>query len=132
MVVEPMNTRYRTVKLPSKMLEAVEQLVRGHPECGYSSIADFIKDSVRRHCCWYEATVNSKAFLKATPLFLSSTGENGYPMKTKKVIIIISLVEEAEEEANETIEKEIFKELSEDMPKIPWCKKVEKVEVVEK
>jgi hypothetical protein len=52
-------------------------------------------------------------------------------MKTKKVMIIISLVEEAEEEANETIEKEIFEELSEDISKIPWCKKVEKVEVVE-
>jgi len=53
-------------------------------------------------------------------------------MKTKKVMIVISLVEEAQEEANETIEKEIFQELSKDIPKIPWCKKVEKVEVVEK
>jgi len=53
-------------------------------------------------------------------------------MKTKKAIIVISLVEEAQKEANETIEKEIFQELSEEIPKIPWCKKVEKVEVVEK
>jgi len=53
-------------------------------------------------------------------------------MKTKKVMIVISLVEEAQEEANETIEKEIFQELSEELPKIPWCKKVEKVEVIEK
>ena len=53
-------------------------------------------------------------------------------MKTKKVMIIISLVEEAQEEANETIKKEIIRELSKDLPKIPWCKKVEKVEVVEK
>jgi len=53
-------------------------------------------------------------------------------MKTKKVVIVISLVEEAEEEANEIIEREIFEELSEDISKIPWCKKVEKVEVVEK
>jgi hypothetical protein len=35
------------------MLEAVEQLVRDHPECGYSSIADFVKDSIRHHYCWY-------------------------------------------------------------------------------
>jgi hypothetical protein len=53
-------------------------------------------------------------------------------MKTKTVVIVISLVEEAKEEANETIEKEIFEELSKGIPKIPWCKKVEKVEVVEK
>ena len=52
-------------------------------------------------------------------------------MKTKKVMIVISLVEEAREETNEEIEKEIFQELSKDL-KIPWCKKVEKVEVVEK
>jgi hypothetical protein len=53
-------------------------------------------------------------------------------MNTKMVVIVFSLVEEAEEEANETIEKEIFEELSEGISKIPWCKKVEKVEVVEK
>ena len=53
-------------------------------------------------------------------------------MKTKKAIILISLVEEAQEEANETIQKEIIQELSKDIPKIPWCKKVEKVEVLEK
>jgi len=47
-------------------------------------------------------------------------------------MIVVSLVEEAREEANETIEKEIFQELSKDLPKIPWCKKVEKVEVMEK
>jgi len=52
-------------------------------------------------------------------------------MKTKKVMIVISLVDEAQEETNKAIEKEIFQELSKDMPKIPWCKKVEKVEVME-
>jgi len=53
-------------------------------------------------------------------------------MKTKKVMIVISLIKEAQKEADETIEKEIFQELSEDLTKIPWCKKVEKVEVIEK
>ena len=52
-------------------------------------------------------------------------------MKTKKAIIVISLVDEAQEETNEAIEKEIFQELSKEPPKIPWCKKVEKVEVAE-
>lgn len=55
----------------------------------------------------------------------------GILVKTKKVMIVISLVDEAQEETNEAIEKEIFEELSKDLPKIPWCKKVEKVEVVE-
>jgi len=76
--------------------------------------------------------VNPKAFLKATLLFSSSAERPEYPMKKKKVIIVISLVKEAQEEANEMIKKEIFQELSKGIPKIPWCKKVEKVEVVEK
>jgi len=73
--------------------------------------------------------MNPKVFLKVTQL-LSLTGKR-ISMKTKKVMIVISLVEEAMEEANEEIEKEIFQELSKDLPKIPWCKKVEKVEVIE-
>lgn len=49
----------------------------------------------------------------------------------KKAIITVSLVEESVEKSNEEIEKEIFKELSKGLPKIPWCKKVEKVTVTE-
>jgi len=44
--------QYRTVKLPSKMLEEIELLIRDHSEWGYSSIADFVKDAVRVHYCW--------------------------------------------------------------------------------
>ncbi len=50
-------------------------------------------------------------------------------MKTKKARILISLVEESLETANEVIEQEIMRELSASL--IPWCKRVEKVEVVE-
>lgn len=42
----------------------------------------------------------------------------------KKAIITISLVEEASEEANSQIKKEILKDAQ-----IPWCKEIEKVEV---
>jgi len=49
----------------------------------------------------------------------------------KKAMIEISLVKESAESANEKIMKEIFDGLSEDLPKIPWMKQVEKVEVVE-
>jgi hypothetical protein len=34
------------------MLEEIELLIRDHPEWGYSSIADFVKDAVRVHYCW--------------------------------------------------------------------------------
>ena len=49
----------------------------------------------------------------------------------KRAIIEISLVEESVEKANEEIEKETFEELSKGLPKISWCKEVEKVTVTE-
>jgi len=50
---------------------------------------------------------------------------------SKKVIIVIQLVEESTERKNEEIEKEIVKALSEEVPVIPWLKSVEKVTVIE-
>jgi len=52
-------------------------------------------------------------------------------VKTKKAIIVINLVEESIETANEEIEKEILQELTDDMPIIPWLANVEKVIVIE-
>jgi len=52
-------------------------------------------------------------------------------MKTKKVVIVVNLVEESIEKANEEIEKDILHELNDDMPIIPWLDRVEKVTVIE-
>jgi hypothetical protein len=49
----------------------------------------------------------------------------------KKALIEILLVKESAESVNEKIKKEIFEELSEGFPKIPWMKQVERVEVKE-
>lgn len=48
----------------------------------------------------------------------------------KKAVIVIRLVDESREKANEELEKDILAELSAE-PKIPWFKSVEKVTVVE-
>ena len=50
---------------------------------------------------------------------------------TKKAVIVISLVEESAEKANEEIEKEILEELSRGLSKIPWFRSIEKVTVTE-
>jgi hypothetical protein len=34
------------------MVDAIELLIEAHPELGYSSTADFVKDGVRLHYCW--------------------------------------------------------------------------------
>jgi hypothetical protein len=49
----------------------------------------------------------------------------------KKAIIVIRLVDESGEKSNSELESEIFDELSKAPPRIPWMKKVLKVEVVE-
>jgi hypothetical protein len=48
-----------------------------------------------------------------------------------RAIIIVQLVDEAAQQSKEAIEKEILEEIIRDVPKIPWCKAVEKVTVTE-
>lgn len=49
----------------------------------------------------------------------------------KKAIILISLVDESRAKENRELEMEIFSELSTYPSKIPWMKRVLRVEVVE-
>jgi 3-methyladenine DNA glycosylase/8-oxoguanine DNA glycosylase len=49
----------------------------------------------------------------------------------KKATIVISLVEESAEKANEEIGKEIYEALTKEPALIPWLDKVEKVTVTE-
>ena len=49
----------------------------------------------------------------------------------KKAVIVVYLVEESAEKANEEIEREIMEELSREPARIPWMKEVEKVTVTE-
>ena len=49
----------------------------------------------------------------------------------KQVVIVFSLVEESIGKADKDIEEEIFNDLCESWPVIPWCRKVEKVTVAE-
>jgi hypothetical protein len=52
-------------------------------------------------------------------------------VKKKKAVITIELVEESVFQSNDTLEKEIFKSLSNEMLGIPWLAEVKKVRVVE-
>jgi hypothetical protein len=47
----------------------------------------------------------------------------------RKATIVISLVDESCEKIPDEIRDEIFRELSKDCPRIPWCKKIEGVRV---
>ena len=39
--------KYKSVTLPEPMLKSIEEFIYEHPELGYGSITDFIKDSIR-------------------------------------------------------------------------------------
>jgi|GEM_PF-1003144 metal-responsive CopG/Arc/MetJ family transcriptional regulator len=39
--------KYKGISIPKEMFEEVEKVIKEHPELGYSSITDFIKDAVR-------------------------------------------------------------------------------------
>lgn len=41
--------RYKTVTLPEPLLKEIEDFINKHPELGYGSITDFIKDAARDH-----------------------------------------------------------------------------------
>ena len=38
---------YRTARIPSDVFNRVEEYIQEHPEFGYSSVANFITDSIR-------------------------------------------------------------------------------------
>ena len=42
-------SKYTSVSLPKKFTERIEQFIEAHPEEGYSSVADFIKEATRKH-----------------------------------------------------------------------------------
>jgi len=47
-----MNPKWRTVKLPAKMVDRCHEIVTAHPECGWDSVAAFVRDAVRDHPYW--------------------------------------------------------------------------------
>ena len=49
----------------------------------------------------------------------------------KKAIIEVQLIKEAADTPNKKLEQEILAELSDELPKIPWQGKVEKVTVLD-
>jgi hypothetical protein len=67
---------------------------------------------------WFKKRLHSLVWLKIT-------------MKTKRAIVVISLVKESIEKTNEQIEKEILRELKNEMPIIQWIDSVKKVIVIE-
>lgn len=46
------NRKFRTVKLPARMIEACRAIVEKHPECAWDSVAAFVRDAIRHDSYW--------------------------------------------------------------------------------
>jgi len=44
-----MSNKYTTISLPKKFADHINEFIESHPELGYSSNADFVKEAVRKH-----------------------------------------------------------------------------------
>ena len=42
------RSRWRSVSLRTELIEKIEKLIEQRPDLGYTSVADFIADAVRR------------------------------------------------------------------------------------
>lgn len=43
-----MSDNYRTIRIPIELVEEVEKFIKAHPELGYKSNAEFVKEALRR------------------------------------------------------------------------------------
>jgi 6-phosphogluconate dehydrogenase len=46
--VNKLAENWKTTALPSELVEIIEKILKEHPELGYKSVAEFVKDAVRR------------------------------------------------------------------------------------
>jgi len=53
-------TKYRSIKLPNGLVEAITDFITTQKEYGYNSIADFVKDSIRKNLEKYQKNQNTK------------------------------------------------------------------------
>lgn len=45
--------KFKNIKLPTAMMDAVADVIERHPECAWKSTADFVRDAVRQ-LLWIE------------------------------------------------------------------------------
>ena len=53
-------TKYRSIKLPNGLVEAIENFIDAHEGYGFNSIVDFVKDSIRKNLEKYQKDQNTE------------------------------------------------------------------------
>jgi len=49
------DSKFRSFKLQAEMVAAIEQLITDFPECGWKSVADFLRFAVRTNPYWIQS-----------------------------------------------------------------------------
>ena len=44
-----MSKDYVTLKIPQELITAIDEIIKKHPELGYRSRAEFVKEAIRNH-----------------------------------------------------------------------------------
>ena len=55
---------YRKVSIPEEFWKRIENIVNKHPEYGYSSVAEFVKEAVRRRLDEIERDIREKSLAR--------------------------------------------------------------------
>jgi len=54
------NPKYHGIKLPAQMYEACKTIIKEHPECGWKSVSDFVRDAIRHYEYWKKYAFSSQ------------------------------------------------------------------------
>ena len=54
-------SEYRTIALPKEIVEVISKLIEEHPELGYRSVPEFVKECIRRRLEDFEKILAKEA-----------------------------------------------------------------------
>lgn len=55
-----MRREYVNLKLPKDLVEMVEKFIEEHPEWGYTSVPEFVKEAIRDYIIFLESSSKSQ------------------------------------------------------------------------
>ena len=61
---EKQQRKYVTLKLPEEFVEMVREFIEKHPEWGYTSVPEFVKEAIRDYILYLESLRESESSKK--------------------------------------------------------------------
>jgi|Deesub1362A_J573_1020465.scaffolds.fasta_scaffold00017_67 metal-responsive CopG/Arc/MetJ family transcriptional regulator len=61
---EKSKRKYVTLKLPDEFVDMVKKFIKEHPEWGYTSVPEFVKEAIRDYILYLESLKESESSKK--------------------------------------------------------------------